>query len=195
MVGKGQQQNLVDFELLKSGLRYLSEIFTICSSYVCANLMEKFLSLLNRPARNGPFLPKFWTALATVFVGIFFRKKFWWGFRPISVAYQKEFWISWKKQRFQIFQKPSSPGFQSFLDNLKILLLQCYASREYSQYLLKWNLFVYKSHNWIYRLRPTILDPCLSRLYIVYAWLQLQNKWLVDYIRIDFSLFFATWRY
>ena len=71
-----------------------------------------------KPARNGPFLPKFWTALATVIVGIFFRKKFWWGFRPISVAYQKEFWISWKKRRFQIFQKPSSPGFQSFLVNI-----------------------------------------------------------------------------
>ena len=78
--------------------------------------MKKFLPLLNKPARNGPFLPKFWTALATVIVGIFFRKNFWWGFRPISVAYQKEFWISWKKRRFQIFQKPSSPGFQSFLN-------------------------------------------------------------------------------
>ena len=106
---------MVNFELLKSGLRYLSEIFTICLSHVCANLMKKFLPLLNQPARNGPFLPKFWTALATVIVGIFFRKKFWWGLRPISVAYQKEFWISWKKRRFQIFQKPSSPGFQSFL--------------------------------------------------------------------------------
>ena len=106
---------MVNFELLKSGLRYLSEIFSICSSHVCANLMKKFLPLLNQPACNGPFLPKFWTALATVIVGIFFWKKFWWGFRPISVAYQKEFWISWKKRRFQIFQKPISPGFQSFL--------------------------------------------------------------------------------
>ena len=118
LVGKGGQWNLVDFELLKTGLRYLSEIFTICLSHVCANLMKKILPLLIRPVRNGPFLPKFWTALATVIVGIFFRKKFWWGFRPISVAYQKEFWISWKKRRFQIFQKPSSPGFQSFLNNL-----------------------------------------------------------------------------
>ena len=107
---------MVNFELLKSGLRYLSEIFTICLSHVCANLMKKFLPLLNQPACNGPFLPKFWTALATVIVGIFFRKKFWWGFRPISVAYQKEFWISWKKRRFQIFQKPISPCFQSFLN-------------------------------------------------------------------------------
>ena len=106
---------MVNFELLKSGLRYLSEIFTICSSYVCANLIKKFLPLLNWPACNGPFLPKFGTALATVIVGIFFGKKFWWSFRPISVAYQKEFLISWKKRRFQIFQKPSSPGFQSFL--------------------------------------------------------------------------------
>ena len=78
-------------------------------------MMKKFLPLLNRPACNGPFLPKFWTALATVIVGIFFRKKFWWVFIPIPVAYQKEFRISWKKRRFQIFQKPSSPGYQSFL--------------------------------------------------------------------------------
>ena len=35
----------------------------ICSSHVCANLMKNFLPLLNRPARYGPFLPKFWTAL------------------------------------------------------------------------------------------------------------------------------------
>ena len=115
LVVQGRQWNLVDFELLKRGLRYLFEIFTICLSHVCANLMKKFLPLLNGPAHNGPFLPKFWTALATVFVGIFFRKKIWWGFRPISVAYQKEFCISWKKRRFQIFQKPPSPGFQSFL--------------------------------------------------------------------------------
>ena len=121
---------MVNFELLKSGLRYLSEIFTICSSHVCANLMKKFLPLLNRPAHNGPFLPKFWTALATVIVGIFFRKKFWWGLRPISVAYQKEFWISWKKRRFQIFQKPSSPGFQSFL-----------ASQSHNSTLNAWNFF------------------------------------------------------
>ena len=86
--------------------------------------MKKFLPLLNRPACNGPFLPKFWTALATVIVGIFFRKKIWWGLRPISVAYQKEFWISWKKQRFQIFQKPSSPGFQSFLVKHSKLYIQ-----------------------------------------------------------------------
>ena len=38
--------------------------------------MKKFLPLLNWPARKGPFLPKFWTALATVIVGIFFEKKF-----------------------------------------------------------------------------------------------------------------------
>ena len=67
---------MVNFELLKSGLRYLSEIFTICLSHVCANLMKTFLPLLNRPARNGPFLPKFWTALATIIVGFFFEKNF-----------------------------------------------------------------------------------------------------------------------
>ena len=74
---KLERKILVIFELLKSGLRYISEIFTTCLSHVCANLMKKILPLLNWPARNGPFLPKFWTALATVVVGIFFRKKFW----------------------------------------------------------------------------------------------------------------------
>ena len=96
---------------------YLLEIFSISSSGDFAKLTSKFWPLLNQPARHGPFRPKLWTALATVFVGIFFWKKIWWGLRPISVAYQKEFWISWKKRRFQIFQKPSSPGFQSFLAN------------------------------------------------------------------------------
>ena len=38
--------------------------------------MKKFWPLLNPPAGNGPFLPKFWTALATVIVGILFGKNF-----------------------------------------------------------------------------------------------------------------------
>ena len=98
--------------------------------------MKNFFLLLNWPACNGPFLPKFWTALATVIVGIFFRKKFWWGFRPISVAYQKEFWISWKKRRFQIFQKPSSPGFQCFLvDNMHC---KCFGCKFYISFVYPW---------------------------------------------------------
>ena len=67
LVVQGGQWNLVDFELLKSGLIYLFEFFTICSSHVCANLMKKILLLLNRPASNSPFLPKFWTALIVSF--------------------------------------------------------------------------------------------------------------------------------
>ena len=51
--------------------RYLLETFSICSSHVCAKLTTKFLLLLNQPASNGPFWPKFWTALATAFVDIF----------------------------------------------------------------------------------------------------------------------------
>ena len=96
---------MVNFELLKSGLRYLSEILTICSSHVCANLMKNFLPLLNQPACSGPFLPKFWTALATVIVGIFFWKKFWLGSRPIPIAHWKKFWISWKKGVLQFSNK------------------------------------------------------------------------------------------
>ena len=36
------------------------------------NLTSKFWPLLNQPASHGPFQPKLWTALATIFVGIFF---------------------------------------------------------------------------------------------------------------------------
>ena len=93
--------------------RYLPEIFSISSSGDFAKLTSKFWPLLNQPARHGPFWPKLWTAIATVFVGIFFRKKFWLGSRPIPVAHWKEFWISWKKWRFQIFQKLVCPYWSS----------------------------------------------------------------------------------
>ena len=93
--------------------RYLPEIFSLSSSGNSAKLTSKFWPLLNQPARHGPFRPKLWMALATVFVGIFFRKKFWLGSRPIPVAHWKEFWISWKKWRFQIFQKLVCPYWSS----------------------------------------------------------------------------------
>ena len=88
---------------------YLLEIFSISSSGDSAKLTSKFWPLLNQPARHGPFRPKLWTALATVFVGIFFWKKFWLGSRPIPVTHWKEFWIFWKKWCFQIFQKLAGP--------------------------------------------------------------------------------------
>ena len=39
------------------------------------NWQKKFLPSLNQPASTSPFLPKIWTALATVFIGIYFLKK------------------------------------------------------------------------------------------------------------------------
>ena len=114
---------MVNFELLKSGLRYLSEIFTICLSYVCANLMKKYLPLLNRPARNGPFLPKFWTALATVIVGIFFPKK-------ILVSFYTNISCLWegilnilKKTAFSNFSKAFISRFSEFLVLTNAILL------------------------------------------------------------------------
>ena len=49
-------------------------------------------------------MQKVWTPLATVFVQKKFLKKFWWGFRHIWVTPWKEFLISWKKWRFEIFR-------------------------------------------------------------------------------------------
>ena len=62
----------VNQQLIKDGWRYLLEIFSICSSPDCAKLTKKFRPLLNQPASHGPFWPKFWTALETMFVEIFF---------------------------------------------------------------------------------------------------------------------------
>ena len=75
----------------------------MCSSQVCAKLAQKFWSLLNQPASHGPFRPKLWTSLATVFVDIFWKEKNWVGFRPFPMTHWKEFLISWKKRRFEIF--------------------------------------------------------------------------------------------
>ena len=91
-------------QLLRHQSRYLLEIFSICSSHVNAKLTKKILPLLNQPASNSQFGPKFWMALATIFVRIFFGKNFWWGSRPILVTHWKEFWISWKKWPFTIFR-------------------------------------------------------------------------------------------
>ena len=75
----------------------------MCLSQVCAKLAQKFWSLLNQPASHGPFRPKLWTSLATVFVDIFWKEKNWVGFRPFPMTHWKEFLISWKKRRFEIF--------------------------------------------------------------------------------------------
>ena len=66
--------------------------------------MQKFWLLLNQPACYGPYQPKIWTPLATLFVEIFWNEKNWGGFRPNWVAPWKEFMISWKKRRFEIFR-------------------------------------------------------------------------------------------
>ena len=49
-------------------------------------------------------MPKLKTPLATIFVEKKIWKKFWWGSRPNWVTPWKEFVISWKKWRFEIFR-------------------------------------------------------------------------------------------
>ena len=55
-------------------------------------------------ASHGPFWPKLIMPLATVFVEIFLKEKNWRGFRPYLVTLWKEFEISLKKRRFEIFR-------------------------------------------------------------------------------------------
>ena len=83
--------------------------FSICSSYICAKLTWKFQPLLNQPASYGPFWPKLWRPLATLFVEIFWKEKNWGGFRPFPVTHWKEIWKYWKKWRFEIFQTLGCP--------------------------------------------------------------------------------------
>ena len=67
-------------------------------------------------------MPKLKTPLATIFVKKNCWKKFWWGSRPNWVTPWKEFVISWKKWRFEIFRTSQvssylSPLWPSALQN------------------------------------------------------------------------------
>ena len=65
---------------------------------------EAYWPLVNQPASHGPFWPKLWMPLATIFVEIFQKEKKWWGSGPIGVTSWKDFSISLKKWRFEIFR-------------------------------------------------------------------------------------------
>ena len=65
-------------------------------------------STTNMPA-TPLFVSKLWERLAPVLFEIFQKNFFWWGSRPISVTQWKEFQISLKKWRFEIF-RTSAPS-------------------------------------------------------------------------------------
>ena len=96
--------------------------FSIFLSYVSARLTKKFWPLLNQPASYGPFQPKLWWPLGTVFVEIFWNGKNWGGFTPFPVTHWKEIWISWKKRRFEIFRTLASPSH----NNVHVLMIKTY---------------------------------------------------------------------
>ena len=68
-------------------------------------MTKEFWPLLNVGTSHGPFWPKPWMPLATVFVEIFSKEKNWWGSRPIWVTSWKEIAIYFKKWRFEIFHR------------------------------------------------------------------------------------------
>ena len=85
---------------------------------MCANLRKKFWPLLNQPASHGPFWPKLWMPLATIFVEIFEKEKNWWGSGPIGVTSWKDFEISPKKWRFEFFHRAKASTFKMSMNNL-----------------------------------------------------------------------------
>ena len=80
------------------------EIFSICISHVWAKLTKNFDHSLICVSVTPSSRQKLWAPLATIFVEKKIWKKFWWGFRHIWVTPWKEFLISWKKWRFEIFR-------------------------------------------------------------------------------------------
>ena len=110
-----------------------TDVFFICLTlksaitYKCRRVIVKIFQLHDRKSENahhmfgvnwlknfshcsisGSVAPssmqKLCTPLATIFVEKKIWKKFWCGFRPIQVTSWKEFLISWKKWRFEIFR-------------------------------------------------------------------------------------------
>ena len=96
--------------------------------------MQKFWPLLNQPACYGPYRPKFWTPLATVFVEIFWNEKNWGSFRPNWVAPWKEFMISWKKRRFEIFRTTAPSRASGSWYNLETCLSDFYSRMHKSRW-------------------------------------------------------------
>ena len=95
-----------NFQSFSSKSNKNQDIFLKFSAFVhhIANMTKKFCPFFKWPAHHGPFQPKLWTPLATVFVEIFQREKIWWGSRPIWVTSWKEFPISLKKWHFGFFR-------------------------------------------------------------------------------------------
>ena len=107
----------------------------MCSSQVCAKLAQKFWSLLNQPASHGPFQPKLWTSLATVFVDIFWKEKNWVGFRPFPMTHWKEFLISWKKRRFEIFWSSWKSILTLSTNTVRALLISAEGNKAWNEHL------------------------------------------------------------
>ena len=66
--------------------------------------------MLNQPALHGPFQPKFWTALATVFVEIFKKKKIGYFLDQFQSPIKRKFGYLEKNGVLKFFRKPVCPS-------------------------------------------------------------------------------------
>ena len=94
----------VNWWLFKNHLRYLFEFFSICSSYDCPNLTQKFWSLLTWFDNSALYCAKTSKASSKGSFWDIFKINFWVIFGPTLVTQLKEFKVSPKKRRFEIFQ-------------------------------------------------------------------------------------------
>ena len=93
-----------NFQLFGHYSKKNQDIFLKFSAFVYHKSVLNWQKVFcNQPASYSQFRPKLWTPLGTVFVEIFWKEKNCGVFRPFPVTHWKEFWISWKKWRFEIF--------------------------------------------------------------------------------------------
>ena len=105
-------------------IKYQVKIFSICSLWNWAKMHKKLVHYSISGSVVPSDMQKLWAPLATIFVGKKFWKKFWWGFRHIWVTLLKEFLMSWKKWRFEIFWNKQSVHSQWSMafNNLSVIL-------------------------------------------------------------------------
>ena len=116
LVGKGQQQNLVDFELLKSGLRYQHQIFTSFCTHEISTFCQIWKWQVKKKACHALDHSKLLKGVAGAFFDQYppnLAKLF--AFCRSTIDITITFGYMWSYKIWKKMKKLSSPYVQSFL--------------------------------------------------------------------------------
>ena len=98
-------------------LRYLLEIFSICSSQVCKNLTKTFLTIAQSACQPQPILAETLDASTDCVYWDISKEKIWWGSRPIWITSWMECPISLEKWHFEFFWTSKGSTFTMSTNN------------------------------------------------------------------------------